>query len=120
MAYPARTGQTGQDPEPNGSAAKICLVCLDMSAEPHDAQWQVQEAKQRFSEVLRRARSDGPQVITRHGEEVAVIVDATEFHKLTDEVPDFKEFLRAGPPFDDLDLSRPEDRPGEIDWSDPE
>jgi antitoxin Phd len=91
-----------------------------MDPEPHDTHWQVQEAKQRFSEVLRRAQSDGPQVITRHGEEVAVILDATEFHKLTDEVPDFKEFLRAGPPFDDLDLSRPEDRPREIDWSDPE
>jgi antitoxin Phd len=120
VAYPARSGQTGQVPEPNGIAAKICLVYLDMSAEPHDAQWQVQEAKQRFSEVLRRARSDGPQVITRHGEEVAVIIDATEFHKLTDEVPDFKEFLRAGPRFDDLDLSRPEDLPREIDWPDPE
>jgi prevent-host-death family protein len=91
-----------------------------MSADPHDTQWQVQEAKQRFSEVLRRAQSDGPQIITRHGEEVAVIIDAAEFHKLTSEVPDFKEFLRSGPPFDDLDLSRPEDRPREIDWSDSE
>jgi antitoxin Phd len=89
-----------------------------MEDRQHDAQWQVQEAKQRFSEVLRRAQSDGPQVITRHGKEVAVIIDGTEFHKLTDELPDFKEFLRAGPPFDDLDLSRPEDRPREeIDWS---
>ena len=84
----------------------------------HDTQWQVQEAKQRFSEVLRRAQSDGPQVITRHGEEVAVIINAAEFHRLTDEAPDFKEFLRAGPPFDDLDLSRAEDGPREeIDWS---
>jgi prevent-host-death family protein len=91
-----------------------------MSAEPHDTRWQVQEAKQRFSEVLRCAQSDGPQIITRHGEEVAVIIDATEFHKLTDEVPDFKEYLRAGPSFDDLDLSRPEDLPREIDWSDSE
>ena len=32
--------------------------------------WQVQEAKQRLSEVLRRAQADGPQIITRHGEEV--------------------------------------------------
>jgi antitoxin Phd len=82
--------------------------------------WQVQEAKQRFSEVLRHAQSDGPQIITRHGEEIAVIIDANEFHKLTDEVPDFKEFLRSGPFWDDLDLSRPEDQPREIDWSDPE
>jgi antitoxin Phd len=93
-----------------------------MSAEPHDTHWQVQEAKQRFSEVLRHAQSDGPQIITRHGEEIAVIIDATEFHKLSDEVPDFKEFLRSGPLWDDLDLSRPEDdQPSrEVDWSDPE
>jgi prevent-host-death family protein len=91
-----------------------------MSVDPHDPRWQVQEAKQRFSEVLRCAQSDGPQIITRHGEEVAVIIDATEFHKLTGEVPDFKEFLRAGPTFDDLDLSRSEDPPRETDWSEPE
>ncbi len=30
--------------------------------------WQVQEAKQRLSEVIRRAVSDGPQVVTRHGD----------------------------------------------------
>ena len=84
-----------------------------------DKRWQVQEAKQRFSEVLRHAQSDGPQVITRHGEEIAVIIDATEFHKLTEEVPDFKEFLRSGPPWDELDLSRSKDQPREIDWSDP-
>ena len=36
--------------------------------------WQLQEAKQRFSELVRQARSNGPQVVTRHGEEVAVIV----------------------------------------------
>lgn len=81
------------------------------------ARWQVQEAKQRFSEVLRQAESDGPQIITRHGEEVAVIIEATEFHRLADDTADFKEFLRAGPSFDDLDLSRANDRPREIDWT---
>ncbi|HEY0718011.1 MAG TPA: type II toxin-antitoxin system Phd/YefM family antitoxin [Streptosporangiaceae bacterium] len=77
--------------------------------------WQVQEAKQRFSEVLRRAESDGPQVITRHGEEVAVIIEATEFHRLAGDTADFKEFLRSGPSFDELDLSRSSDPPREIE-----
>jgi antitoxin Phd len=36
--------------------------------------WQVQEAKNRFSEMLERARSEGPQVITRHGRSVARVV----------------------------------------------
>jgi antitoxin Phd len=79
--------------------------------------WQVQEAKQRFSEVLRRAKSDGPQIVTRHGEEVAVIIEATEFHKLAGDTADFKAYLRAGPSFDDLDLSRSRDLPREIDWA---
>lgn len=45
-------------------------------------QWQVQEAKQRFSEMLRAAESDGPQTITRHGDAVAVVIDINEYRKL--------------------------------------
>lgn len=44
--------------------------------------WQVQEAKQRFSEMLRAAESDGPQTITRHGDAVAVVIDINEYRKL--------------------------------------
>lgn len=40
--------------------------------------WQVQEAKNRFSEMLERARSEGPQVITRHGRAVARVVATSE------------------------------------------
>ena len=47
-----------------------------------DAHWQVQEAKQKFSELLRKAHSDGPQFVTRHGEEVAVVIDIEEFRRL--------------------------------------
>ena len=60
--------------------------------------WQVQDAKQRFSELIRRAVSDGPQVVTRHGEEVVVVVAATEFHRLTEDVGGFKKLL-LGPPY---------------------
>jgi prevent-host-death family protein len=72
--------------------------------------WQLQEAKQRFSEVVRHARADGPQVVTKHGEEVAVVVSIEEFRRLTDELPSFKEFLRAAPDLDALDLDRSRDR----------
>lgn len=44
--------------------------------------WQLQEAKNKFSEVVRRAREEGPQVVTLRGEEVAVVVDAATFHRL--------------------------------------
>jgi len=43
--------------------------------------WQVQEAKQRFSEVLRLVPEED-QIITRHGEEVAAIVDIDKYRRL--------------------------------------
>ena len=68
--------------------------------------WQLQEAKQRFSELVRHARADGPQVVTKHGEEVAVVVSIEEYRRLTDELPSFKDFLLAAPDLDALDMDR--------------
>ena len=71
---------------------------------PIDMHWQVQEAKQRFSELLRKAHTDGPQVVTRHGEDIAVVVDISEYHRLRDSEGSktFTEHLLA---FPKLDLS---------------
>ncbi len=44
--------------------------------------WQLQTAKARFSEVFRKARSEGPQWITRQGKEAVVVLPAEEFEKL--------------------------------------
>ena len=60
-------------------------------AGPIPAHWQLQEAKQRFSEVIRAVEREGPQIITRHGEDVAVIIDIAEWHKLTTPAADLKE-----------------------------
>jgi prevent-host-death family protein len=78
--------------------------------------WQVQDAKQRFSELIRAARSDGPQVVTRHGEAIAVVVDIDQYRRLKGETVDFKGYLRAGPFFDDLELERVQELPRSIDW----
>jgi prevent-host-death family protein len=72
--------------------------------------WQLQEAKQRFSELIRHALADGPQVVTRHGEEVAVVVSIEEYRRLTDELPSFKDFLLAAPDLDALDIDRSDER----------
>lgn len=64
--------------------------------------WQVQEAKQRFSELLRRARTEGPQPITRHGEEVAVVVDIAWYREKTADSTDFAVFLAEMPHFEGL------------------
>jgi prevent-host-death family protein len=79
--------------------------------------WQVQEAKQRFSELLRAAAQEGPQIVTRHGREIAVVIDVTEFHRLRGDTIDFKDYLRSGPESDDLELDRSDEMPGDIDWS---
>jgi antitoxin Phd len=68
--------------------------------------WQLQDAKQRFSALVRRARSEGPQIVTRHGEAVAVVVSIEEFRRLTGDKPDFKQFLLAAPELDALEIDR--------------
>jgi prevent-host-death family protein len=44
--------------------------------------WPLQDAKARFSELVRRARSDGPQHVTVRGREEVVVVAAEEFRRL--------------------------------------
>jgi len=45
--------------------------------------WQLQTAKARFSELFRRAQSEGPQWVTRMGKEAVVVVAAEEFERLS-------------------------------------
>ena len=69
--------------------------------------WQLQQAKQQFSEVVRRALEDGPQVVTRHGRQVVVVVSAAEFEtSRSDSAKDFKQFLRSAPDLGRLRLAR--------------
>jgi prevent-host-death family protein len=81
--------------------------------------WQLQEAKQRFSELVRHARSHGPQVVTRHGEEVAVVVSIEEYRRLTDELPSFKDFLLAAPDLEALDIDRSRERARVVELTPP-
>jgi len=52
------------------------------TAQPPRARWSLQDAKARFSELVRRAHSDGPQHVTLHGRDAVVVVDAEEFDRL--------------------------------------
>lgn len=71
-------------------------------------EWQIQEAKQRFSELVRHAEADGPQVVTRHGRKVVVVLAAEEYTRLQAGVPDFKDFLASPPDLALLDIRRNE------------
>jgi len=70
-------------------------------AEPVPPHWQLQEAKQRFSEVIRAVEREGPQIITRHGEDVAVIIDIAGWHRLTTPAVNLTELLLAPSALDD-------------------
>ena len=47
-----------------------------------NVQWQLQEAKNRFSEVVDDALTHGPQIVTRHGREVVVILAIEEYRRM--------------------------------------
>jgi prevent-host-death family protein len=59
--------------------------------------WSVAEAKARFSEVIERARSDGPQTVTRNGRTAVVIVAAEEWERKTKRVGNLAEFFASSP-----------------------
>ncbi len=44
--------------------------------------WLLQDAKARFSELVRRVRNDGPQHVTVHGRDAVVVISAEEFRRL--------------------------------------
>lgn len=67
--------------------------------------WQVQDAKQRLSEVLREAEN-GPQVITRHGKEIAVVVGIDLYHELAGVRVELADYLLKAPTTDDLEIVR--------------
>ena len=59
--------------------------------------WSVAEAKARFSEVIERAHSQGPQTVTRHGQTTVVIVGADEWERKTKRKGNLAEFFAGSP-----------------------
>ena len=59
--------------------------------------WQVQEAKNRFSQVLDEAIEHGPQTITRRGKKAAVLISASDYRKLIKEQDSVAKFLLKSP-----------------------
>ena len=73
------------------------------------ATWQVQDAKTRLSELIERARVEGPQTITRHGAERAVVLSIEDYRALAARQPDFKAYLLGGPKFEEFAIERDPD-----------
>jgi prevent-host-death family protein len=79
--------------------------------------WQLQEAKNRLSELVRKAREEGPQVITLRGDDAVVVVAAKQYRRLARRprgtlVDFFRKSPLAGAR---LDLTRSRDRGRRVD-----
>lgn len=61
------------------------------------SQWQLQDAKAHFSQLVKAAQAEGPQEITVHGKPAAVLVSAEEYQRLAGPKLSFVEFMRASP-----------------------
>jgi prevent-host-death family protein len=59
--------------------------------------WQMQEAKARLSELVKRAEQDGPQDITLHGRSVAVVLSRAAFEQLSGQSVSLVDFMQASP-----------------------
>jgi prevent-host-death family protein len=80
-----------------------------------EQRWTVAEAKAKFSEVIERAMSEGPQTITRKGRTAAIVVGAEEWQRKTKRVGNLAEFFAASPlRGSGLRLRRLKERPRKI------
>jgi antitoxin Phd len=91
------------------SATKLSTYHPVSASEP----WQVQTAKARFSEVFRRARTEGPQRITRQGKEGVIVVAEEQYERLLGKLHQPKslvDFFQQSPLVGvDLNLARDRD-----------
>lgn len=78
--------------------------------------WKLEDAKARFSELVRRAHDEGPQSVTVRGRRAVVVVDADEFERLMAPRPTLPlvEFL-GSLDMDGLDLTREPDARREVE-----
>lgn len=84
-----------------------------------NATWQLQEAKNRFSEVVDEALAHGPQTVTRHGHEAVVIVSYEEFQRMRAPEKNLFQFFQDSPLYGlDLDITRSKELPRDIDFGD--
>ena len=59
--------------------------------------WQLQEAKNKFSEVVRLASEEGPQTVTKHGKDSVVVLSADDYRKLEQPKTSLVDFLQRSP-----------------------
>lgn len=85
--------------------------------------WKLEDAKNRFSEVVRLALDDQPQRVTRNGRDAVVVISAAEYDRLAAPPHNLFEFLQASPLAQaiaedgiDFEIERSQDVPRDIDF----
>jgi len=69
--------------------------------------WQLQDAKNKFSELLDTALAQGPQTVTKRGQEAVVVISVKDYKRLSKSRGSLLDvFRKASPLADGLDLSR--------------
>ena len=70
-------------------------------------QWQLQDAKNRFSEVVDNAMREGPQVVTKRGKEAVVVISIDEYRKIQQPKDSLIDFFQSSPLSEiELDIDR--------------
>ena len=59
--------------------------------------WQLQEAKNKFSNLVERAQNEGPQLVTKHGKESVVVLSVEDYQKITKPKSNLLNFLQSSP-----------------------
>ena len=78
--------------------------------------WTLQDAKNKFSQVVNNALMDGPQYVTRRGVDAVVVVSVQEYETLTSHKPSFTDFLLQCPKLDgENPFDRQKEYPRELD-----
>ena len=80
--------------------------------------WQLQDAKNKFSRLVKKAQENGPQIVTKHGREAVVILSFEDYQKIVSPQCDLVEFFRKSPLREtniDFDALRTKDLPREVE-----
>ena len=78
--------------------------------------WQLQEAKAKFSKVINEAIQHGPQIITKHGIETALLISINDYKQISKKESKISRFFKSSPLYNvGLDIQRSKDYPRDIE-----
>ncbi|MDJ0765759.1 MAG: type II toxin-antitoxin system Phd/YefM family antitoxin [Myxococcota bacterium] len=79
--------------------------------------WQLQDAKNRFSELVERARAKGPLLVTRRGKPAVIVLSAEEYQRMVDKEDSSLDILLAAPRVgDELEIERDPSLPRSVSF----